>query len=69
MRHKIEEVLKIHVILDQTHSVKGAGGEAVMILFHGTFTCSLGTGKVLPGGVMIKIYGNPGHNSYENLHC
>ena len=118
-----------------------------MILFHGTFTCSLGTGKVLPGGVdtqierrgqertlsarymlegrdrenrtfhifvenngickadgriettpviftdakelqwmerekltgtvesageggvMIKIYGNPGHNSHENLHC
>lgn len=47
--------MTIHVILDQTQSVQGAGGQAVMILFHGTFTCSLGSGKVLPGGVDTQI--------------
>lgn len=47
--------MTIHVILDQTQSVQGAGGQAVMILFQGTFTCSLGTGKVLPGGVDTQI--------------
>ena len=51
----MEEVLTIHVTLDQTQSVQGAGGQALMIFFHGTFTCSLGTGQVLPGGVDTQI--------------
>ncbi|MCX4324481.1 MAG: DUF3237 family protein [Lachnospiraceae bacterium] len=51
----MEEVLAIHVILDQIQSVLGAAGQVVMIRFHGTFTCSLGTGKVLPGGVDTQI--------------
>ena len=51
----MEEVLAIHVILDQIQSVQGAGGQVAMICFHGTFTCSLGTGQVLPGGVDTQI--------------
>lgn len=47
--------MAIHVILDQIQSVLGVAGQVVMIRFHGTFTCSLGTGKVLPGGVDTQI--------------
>lgn len=51
----MEKVLEINVILDQTETVDGAGGQVTMILFHGTFTCSLGSGKILPGGVDTQI--------------
>lgn len=55
MNESMEEVLRIDVILDQIETVQGAGGEVVMILFHGTFSCEAGTGKVLPGGVDTQI--------------
>ena len=51
----MQEVLRIDVVLDQVETVQGAGGEAAMILFHGTFSCELGSGIVLPGGVDTQI--------------
>lgn len=51
----MQEVLRIDVVLDQIETVKGAGGEVTMILFHGTFDCELGSGRVLPGGVDTQI--------------
>lgn len=51
----MREILQIDVILDQVEIVSGASGEAVMILFHGTFTCEAGKGMVLPGGVDTQI--------------
>lgn len=51
----MQEVLRIDVILDQIETVQGAGGEVTMILFHGTFECELGSGRVLPGGVDTQI--------------
>ncbi|MCM1123066.1 MAG: DUF3237 domain-containing protein [Eubacterium sp.] len=51
----MQEVLRIDVVLDQVETVQGASGEATMILFHGTFSCEAGTGKVLPGGVDTQI--------------
>lgn len=47
----MQEVLRIDVVLDRIETVQGAGGEVTMILFHGNFSCELGSGKVLPGGV------------------
>lgn len=55
MGERMQEVLRIDVILDRIETVQGAGGEAAMILFHGTFSCGAGTGKVLPGGVDTQI--------------
>lgn len=51
----MQEVLRIDVVLDQIETVEGAGGEITMILFHGTFSCELGSGRVLPGGVDTQI--------------
>lgn len=51
----MQEILTIDVILDQVETVKGASGEATMILFHGTFSCEAGTGRVLPGGVDTQV--------------
>lgn len=51
----MEKALEINVILDQTVTVDGAGGQAAMLLFHGTFTCGLGSGIILPGGVDTQI--------------
>lgn len=51
----MQELLRIDVILDQIERVQGTGGEVTMILFHGTFRCELGTGRVLPGGVDTQI--------------
>lgn len=51
----MQEVLRIEVVLDQVETVQGAGGEITMILFHGTFDCELGSGKVLPGGVDTQV--------------
>ena len=51
----MQEVLRIDVVLDQIKTVQGAGGEVTMILFHGTFSCELGNGRVLPGGVDTQI--------------
>lgn len=47
----MQEVLRIDVVIDQVETVQGAGGEAAMIFFHGNFSCELGSGKVLPGGI------------------
>lgn len=55
MNEGMQEILRIDVILDRTETVQGAGGEAVMILFHGTFSGEAGTGVVLPGGVDTQI--------------
>ena len=51
----MQEVLRIDVVLDQIETVEGAGGEITMILFHGTFSCELGSGRVLPGGVDTQV--------------
>lgn len=51
----MQEVLSIDVVLGQIETVKGKSGEITMILFHGTFSCELGTGRVLPGGVDTQI--------------
>ncbi|MDE6845397.1 MAG: DUF3237 domain-containing protein [Lachnospiraceae bacterium] len=51
----MQEVLRIDVLLDQVVTVQGADGEVTMILFHGTFSCELGAGRVLPGGVDTQI--------------
>lgn len=58
----MKEVLQINVILDRTETVTGAGGEVRMIFFHGTFSCGLGEGEVLAGGVDTQIWpaGKPG---------
>ena len=47
----MEEVLRIDVVLDRMETVRGTEGEVTMILFHGNFSCDLGKGEVLPGGV------------------
>ena len=52
---KMKEILCIDVILDQIQTVRGAAGEVTMVLFHGTFFCEAGTGKILPGGVDTQI--------------
>lgn len=51
----MQEILQINVIIDQVETVLGAGGEATMILFHGTFICEIGKGRILPGGVDTQI--------------
>lgn len=51
----MQELLRIDVTLDQIETVRGASGEAIMISFHGSFICALGTGRVLPGGVDTQI--------------
>lgn len=51
----MQEVLRIDVILDRIETVRGTGGEVTMIFFHGNFSCGLGSGRVLPGGVDTQI--------------
>lgn len=64
----MKEVLQINVILDRTETVAGAGGEVRMIFFHGTFSCGLGEGEVLAGGVDTQIWpaGKPFRIYVEN---
>ncbi len=51
----MKEVLRIDVMLDGVEKVQGAGGEVTVICFHGTFSCDLGSGTILPGGVDTQI--------------
>lgn len=51
----MEEVLRIDVVLDRMETVRGTEGEVTMILFCGNFSCDLGKGEVLPGGVDTQI--------------
>lgn len=54
----MKEILKVHVVLDQFLQVNGKRAQALMILFHGTFTGVCGEGIVLPGGVDTQIERN-----------
>lgn len=51
----MKEILKVYVELDEVIVVNGRSAEAMMILFHGTFSGVCGEGKILPGGVDTQI--------------
>lgn len=57
-RKNMEEIFKVHVVLDEVISVDGRNAQATMILFHGTFSGPCGEGRILPGGVDTQIQKN-----------
>ena len=61
----MQDLLTIHVIIEECHTLKSPQGQINMIRFGGWCDCDCFRGQVLPGGVDTQTYltGQPGRLS------